>query len=92
MDSQRDTHRGEKKDFAFARLMICGLCGSGITADEKYKKLKNGQTNTHIYYGCTKVRDRNCECGYINETSLISQLTQMFDDISIDEIGTRSKI
>jgi DNA invertase Pin-like site-specific DNA recombinase len=82
----------QEKEFAFTKLMICGLCGSGITADEKYKKLKNGQTNTHIYYGCTKVRDRNCECGYINEASLISQLTQMFDDISIDEIGIRSKI
>ncbi len=25
--------RGEKKEFAFTKLMTCGLCGSGITAD-----------------------------------------------------------
>ena len=40
------------KEFAFTKLMTCGLCGSGISADEKYKKLKNGKFNTHIYYGC----------------------------------------
>lgn len=24
------------------KMMTCGLCGSGITADEKFKKQKNG--------------------------------------------------
>lgn len=32
--------RSESKEFAFTKLMICGLCGSGITADEKFKKTK----------------------------------------------------
>ena len=62
------------KEFAFTKLMTCGLCGSGISADEKYKKLKNGTFNTHIYYGCTKAKDKNCQCGYINEVELIKQL------------------
>ncbi|MBP7898439.1 recombinase family protein, partial [Candidatus Gracilibacteria bacterium] len=34
--------RSEGKEFAFTKLMTCGLCGSGITADEKFKKQKNG--------------------------------------------------
>jgi DNA invertase Pin-like site-specific DNA recombinase len=73
------------KEFAFTKLMTCGLCGSGISADEKYKKLKDGTFNTHIYYGCTKVRDKNCKCGYINETELIIQLQDLVDTIKLKE-------
>ena len=72
--------------------MTCGLCGSGITADKKFKKLKNGRVNRHVYYGCTKVRDRNCKCGYINETDLLKQFEGLIDKIDIDEIGIKEKI
>jgi len=80
------------KEFAFTKLMTCGLCGSGITADEKFKKLKNGKVNRHVYYGCTKVRDKNCKCGYINETDLIKQFENLINEIDIDEIGIKKKI
>ena len=33
------------KEFAFTRMIACGLCGSGIVADEKFKKLKDGGVN-----------------------------------------------
>ena len=71
--------------------MTCGLCGSGISADEKYKKLKNGRFNTHVYYGCTKARDKNCKCGYLNEVDLIKQLQGLVDDIDLNQstIGKR---
>jgi predicted metal-binding protein len=84
--------RVESKEFAFTRLMECGLCGSGITADEKFKKLKHGGVNRHVYYGCTKVRDRFCKCGYLNEDELIEQLVNLMDTIDINEIGIREKI
>ena len=32
--------RSDIKEFAFTKLMLCGSCGSGICADEKFKKLK----------------------------------------------------
>jgi site-specific DNA recombinase len=73
------------KEFAFTKLMTCGLCGSGISADEKYKKLKNGKFNTHIYYGCTKAKDKNCKCGYINENDLIKQLQDLIDKVELKE-------
>lgn len=73
------------KEFAFTKLMTCGLCGSGISADEKYKKLKNGKFNTHIYYGCTKAKDKNCKCGYVNENDLIKQLQELVDDIDVNQ-------
>lgn len=75
----------QDKEFAFTKLMTCGLCGSGISADEKYKKLKNGNFNTHIYYGCTKSKDKNCKCGYINEVDLITQLQGLLDKIKLKD-------
>lgn len=84
--------RVENKEFAFARLMECGLCGSGICADEKFKQLKDGGVKRHVYYGCTKVRDKTCKCGYIKEDELIDQLALLMNTISLDEIGIREKI
>ena len=82
----------EPKEFAFTKMLTCGLCGSGISADEKFKKLKNGTVNKHVYYGCTKARDKNCKCGYINEIELIQQFEKLMDKISINEIGMKEKI
>jgi site-specific DNA recombinase len=84
--------RVENKEFAFTKLMTCGLCGSGISADEKFKKLKDGGANRHVYYGCTKARDQNCKCGYINEEDLIEQLQKLVDHININEIAMKDKI
>ena len=82
----------EPKEFAFSKMMKCGLCGSGIGADEKFKKLKNGKVNRHVYYGCTKVRDKKCKCGYINEVELIEQLQKLVDEMEINSKGVETKI
>lgn len=84
--------RVEDKEFAFTKIMQCGLCGSGISADEKFKKQKNGNIHRHVYYGCTKFKDKHCKCGYINEPELIEQLVQLIDTIDLDEIGIKEKI
>lgn len=82
----------EPKEFAFTKMMTCGLCGSGITADEKFKKLKDGSVNKHIYYSCSKSKDKYCKCGYINEVELIQQFEKLIDQVNINEIGMREKI
>jgi site-specific DNA recombinase len=84
--------KDHNKEFAFTRIMTCGLCGSGITADEKFKKLKNGKINRHVYYGCTKSRDKHCKCGYINETDLIKQFQELLDKIDLNEIQIKEKL
>lgn len=84
--------KSEGKEFAFTRLMTCGLCGSGISADEKFKKLKDGSVNRHVYYICTKSKDRNCKCGSINEEDLLKQFEQLLNNIDLDEIGIKEKI
>lgn len=82
----------QEKEFSFTRIMKCGLCGSGITADEKYKKLKSGKINTHVYYGCAKTKDRNCKCGYINETDLIKQLQILIEKVKLNETAVLNRI
>lgn len=82
----------QEKEFAFTKLMTCGLCGSGISADQKYKKLKSGKVNTHVYYGCTKARDKHCNCGYINETDLIKQLQKLINDINLNQSSVGKRI
>lgn len=84
--------RTESKEFAFTKLMVCGLCGSGVTADEKFKKQKNGSVHRHIYYGCTKSKDKNCKSGYINEIDLLKQFEELIDHIDINEIGIKEKL
>lgn len=84
--------RVENKEFAFTKMMTCGLCGSGISADEKFKKLKNGGVARYVYYGCTKARGVDCKCGLINETDLIKEFENLIDKIDINEIGMKEKI
>ncbi len=84
--------RSESKEFAFTKLMVCGLCGSGITANEKFKTQKNGNVHRYVYYGCCKSKDRNCKCEYLNEIDLIKQFEDLLEKINIDEIGIKEKI
>ncbi len=83
--------RYENKEFAFTKLIKCGLCGSGITAEEKYKKLKDGTIKKYIYYGCTRGKDINCKCGYIREEELIEQLAKIINDLNLDETEIKKK-
>lgn len=84
--------RVESKEFAFTKLMTCGLCGSGVTADEKFKKQKNGNIHRYVYYGCTKFNDKSCKCGYINEKNLLKQFEQLMDTMDVDEGGLREQV
>lgn len=82
----------ESKEFAFTKLIKCGYCGAGITADEKYKKLKDGGVNRHVYYFCTRKGKDECQNPYINEENLITELIDLMDKVDIDEIGIRARI
>ncbi|NQU99558.1 MAG: recombinase family protein [Parcubacteria group bacterium] len=84
--------RENNKEFAFTKLLKCGLCGSGITADEKFKKLKDGSTKKYIYYGCTRSKNLYCKCGYIREEELINQFIKIINKVNINELGIRNKL
>ncbi len=84
--------RIENKEFAFTKLMTCGLCGSGVCADEKFKKLKNGSMNRHVYYGCSRSKDKNCKYQYITEQDLTKRFEELMNTINLDQISIRDKI
>jgi len=80
------------KEFEFTRLIKCGYCGSGICAEDKFKKLKNGSLKRYVYYHCSKGADRDCRQPYINEDDLIQQLLQVITEIPLDRLKTQIKL
>ena len=67
--------------------MTCGTCGSGITADEKFKKLKDGGVNRHVYYRCTKSKNLSCKNEPISELKLLEQLLKLVDSIKLNKLS-----
>ena len=89
---QRDNIERTTKEFAFTKLMTCGLCGSGISAQEKHKKLKDGTHAKYIYYGCSRGKDRTCKNKYIREKDLIEQLLKIIDQVDLDYLGIKTRL
>lgn len=88
---KRDNIVRQSHEFAFTKLMICGLCGSGISAEEKHKQLKDGTTAKYIYYGCGRSKDRHCKSEYLREEELVSQLIKLLDQMDFNNLGIQHK-
>ena len=84
--------RSEIREFAFTKLITCGKCGSGITAEEKYKKLDDGTTSRYVYYGCSRSKDHHCKTQYVREENLIEQLAALVDKIDLNELGVLHRL
>lgn len=92
IQTNRKEHSVRKNAFAFTRIMKCGACGSGICAQEKFKKCKNGNTWRYVYYCCTKARDRYCKQPYLREDSLIEQIADIIDTLDLDQVDLGYRI
>lgn len=92
LDSKCDFKKTEDKEFAFTRLLKCGMCKSGVTAQEKFKNIKDGTRRKYIYYGCTHFNDKYCRNTYLREEELISQLLEIIDRIDINQVGMKGKL
>lgn len=80
-----------RRNFAYTKTMKCGLCGGNVTAEEKFKALKNGKIARYVYYGCTRSKDPGCKVKYIREEYLIKKLRDLIDRISLDDLGLRGQ-
>lgn len=87
--AEENKPKAKSNDFTFTKLMICGYCESGITAQEKTKNISDGSVHTYIYYSCTRHKDHYCKNPYIREDALVTQLLELIDTINIDAIGAR---
>jgi DNA invertase Pin-like site-specific DNA recombinase len=73
----------EKHRFPFTGLIRCGECGAMITAENKLKKQKNGNTHRYTYYHCTKRINRNCSQGSITAEIIEEQIVEVMKTIEI---------
>lgn len=88
---KRDNIVRQSHEFIFTKLMVCGHCDSGITAEEKYKQLKDGTVAKYIYYGCGRSKDRTCKSQYLREEELTEQLVKLMDQINFNNTGVEIK-
>jgi hypothetical protein len=88
---------GEKKkaygrEFAFTRMLECGYCQSGVTAEEKVKELKDGSVKAYVFYRCTKLRNLDCNNDNVSEPILIDEMLKIIDGMSLDKSELRQKL
>lgn len=88
---KRDSIVRQSHEFAFTKLITCGLCGSTFSAEEKYKQLKDGTAAKYIYYGCGRARDHHCKNVYLREEELIEQLVKSLDQIDFNGLGIQHR-
>ncbi|MFZ5932495.1 MAG: recombinase family protein, partial [Patescibacteria group bacterium] len=70
--------------FAFSGLARCGECGAAITAEKHTKHYKNGNSQTFVYYRCTK-KLAPCTQKYVEETKLEEQLREKVSNLSLPD-------
>ncbi len=69
------------KDFPFKGFLKCYTCGSTIVGEEKFKKLRDGSTNRHVYYHCSRQVNYNCPEKYVRESCIIRELSSICDQL-----------
>ena len=80
-------YRPRTKNFDFVKILKCGRCGSGITAQEKFKKIAGQEKpKSYVYYNCSKYHDHACKQPAIREDDLTIQLMEMLDYIDINTV------
>jgi site-specific DNA recombinase len=79
------------KEFYFTKFITCGSCGSNITAEEKFKKLSDGNLKRYVYYHCIKKIGVECHEPYIREDELLAQIVLQLDEIEFENKGAIEK-
>lgn len=79
------------KVFDFTKMLTCGSCGSGVTAEEKFKDIIDGSVRRYVYYHCTRARNLNCQEPYIREEALVNQLIAILEKVDIDKLAVENR-
>lgn len=73
------------KRVRLSKIIEYKLCGSRAIAEKNLKRLDSKNITKYIYYGCTRLKGINCKCGHIREKDLINQLSNLMNNLPIDE-------
>ncbi len=80
------------KEFSFTKILKCGVCKTGVTAEEKLKRIKStDEIRRYVYYHCGRANDLDCIQPYIREGELMSELLKLVDRLNLDEIGAQEQ-
>jgi site-specific DNA recombinase len=82
---RKSVQRSQTHSFAFTGLVRCGECGAMITAEDKIKHQKNGNSHQYCYYHCTKRKNPNCSQKTIEKKELEKQIVEILGQIEIPE-------
>ena len=80
------------KEFNFNNIIKCGVCHSGIGAEEKFKTLADGSKNRYVYYTCSRGKDKNCHQPYMREELLLEELLKMVKRLDLNKIKVTEKL
>jgi len=75
--------RLDSKSFIYRGLITCGECGAPITAYNRTKKQKNGNSHDYKYYRCTHKRASCAQKGDVEEKQLEAMLIKLFEKIEL---------
>lgn len=84
-------HKGKKRQYAFSKMLRCGLCGGGIAAGDKMKEGKSG-IRRYAYYRCSGARGDPCKGVTLRENELIEQLCDIVDQVDVEMLGMREEM
>lgn len=82
----------DTKQFDYTKLLKCGGCGSGITAQEKYKQTKKHGRKRYVYYHCTQSRNFDCSEPYLREEKLTEAFLQLLSNITVEEVQSKETL
>lgn len=82
---KKSSPRPKQHTITYRGPIKCGGCGAMITAEEKVKHQKNGNTHHYTYYHCTRRKDPTCKEPAIEEKELEKQIASELATITIPE-------
>lgn len=80
---KRGRQRPQKHEFPFTGIIRCE-CGSMITAEEKTKHQKNGNSHHYIYYRCSKKKGQ-CSEKYLAAPEVERQVSELLSQLTIGD-------
>jgi site-specific DNA recombinase len=84
--------RTGSKEFGFTKILKCGACKTGVTAEEHMKRpITTGEIRRYVYYHCGRANDLDCIQPYIREGDLMNELLKLIDNLELDEIGAQEQ-
>jgi len=88
----RNTVSRAADKFSLNRFLKCSLCKSPIHRQNKIKRLVNGNTRFHVYYKCSRQKNKHCTAEYVLEEDVFRNITKLIDTVDVSRINFPDQI